>query len=87
MILPLWLRWNNTDTLHHFRYDTLILFHNKKQIDMFLFICPKEFRPNYVIPPGVRPSVRPLAIWFPEHNLSPIWPIVFKLYKMMVHIG
>jgi hypothetical protein len=32
-------------------------------------------------------SVRPLAIWFPEHNLSSIWPTIFKLYRMIVHIG
>jgi hypothetical protein len=113
----------------------------------FLFICPKEFLAYYVIPPGVRPSVRtchlnglkghffcyfllfnrgpwplilllrnelycsllfclqldgpllllnsmdgrpsvrPLAIWFPEHNLSSIWPTIFKLHRMIVHIG
>jgi hypothetical protein len=31
-------------------------------------------------------SVRPLAIWFPEHNLSSIWPTIFKLHRMIVHI-
>jgi hypothetical protein len=46
-----------------------------------LFICPQEFRACYVIPPGVRLSVRLLAIWFPEHNLSSIWPTIFKLHR------
>jgi hypothetical protein len=36
---------------------------------------------------SVRPSVRPLAIWFPEHNLSSIWTEIFKLHRMIVHIG
>jgi hypothetical protein len=52
-------------------------------------------RVYYVIPPGVRlsvcpavrTSVRPLAIWFPEQNLSSIWPTTFKLHRMIVHIG
>jgi hypothetical protein len=36
---------------------------------------------------SVRLSVRPLAIWFPEHNLSSIWPTIFKLHRMIVHIA
>jgi hypothetical protein len=36
---------------------------------------------------SVRPYVRPLAIWFPEHNFSSIWPTVFKLHRMIAHIG
>jgi hypothetical protein len=31
-------------------------------------------------------SVRPLAIWFLENNLSSIWPTIFKLHRMIVHI-
>jgi hypothetical protein len=34
-------------------------------------IAPK---PKMLERPSVRLSVRPLAIWFPEHNLSFIWP-------------
>jgi hypothetical protein len=77
--------------------DTLLFAKKVKQWlwFFFIFICPKEFRAYYVIPPGVcpsvclsvYPSVRPLAIWFPEHNLSSIWPTIFKLHRMIVHIG
>jgi hypothetical protein len=52
-----------------------------------IFICLKEFRAYYVIPPGVCPSFRPLAIWFPEDNLSSIWPTVFKLHRMIAIFG
>jgi hypothetical protein len=30
--------------------------------------------------------VRPLAIRFQEHNLGSIWPTLFKLHRMIVHI-
>jgi hypothetical protein len=47
-----------------------------------IFICPKGHIMLYLLA-----SVRPLAIWFPEHNLNSIWPTMFKLHRMIVHIG
>jgi hypothetical protein len=41
----------------------------------------------YPLATSVRLSVRPLAIWFPEYNVDAIWPIIFKIRRMFVHIG
>jgi hypothetical protein len=96
------LKWSRLVFLFSFVYLHITIKQGARQANKYfyclhlqyflsLFICPKEFRTYYVIPPGVRPSVRPsvrpLAIWFPEHNFSSIWPTIFKLHRMIVHIG
>jgi hypothetical protein len=34
-----------------------------------------------------RLSVRPLPIWFPEHNVCFIWPTIFKHHRVIVRNG
>jgi glucose-6-phosphate-specific signal transduction histidine kinase len=49
------------------------------------YVIPLGVRPSVCL--SVRPSVRPLAIWFPEQNLSFIWSTMFKLHRMIVYSG
>jgi hypothetical protein len=66
---------------------TVILFHNL--ITQFMpFLYARNNFGHIMLHPlaSVCLSIRPLAIWFPEHNLSSVLPIIFKLHRINVLI-
>jgi hypothetical protein len=76
------------------KFYQVINSHDNIRFVSSIFICPKGHIILYPLAsvclsvrPSVRRSVRPLTIWFPEHNFSSIWPTMFKLHRMIVHIG
>jgi hypothetical protein len=69
-------QWNYISILHAKQTNILYILH------LFLY-AQNNFRAYHITPHGIRPSITPYAIWFPEHNVTSISPTVFKVHRMM----